>query len=90
MELSKKFKDNLGAIIAICTILGVGIGVLNFFILTSVAPLETRVKAIEENSQKYMPLDLSMEKWKNNDASHIMIEKKLDIIDAKLSRLLER
>ena len=88
MEISKKFKDNLGAIIAICTILGVGIGVLNFFILTSVAPLEVRVKALEDNGQKFMPLDLAIEKWKNNDLQHTAIDNKLNLIDTKIDRLL--
>jgi len=88
MEISKKFKDNLGVIIAICTILGVGISVINFFILTSVAPLETRVKALENLNDKFMPLDLSLEKWKNNDLQHTVIDNKLNLIDTKIDRLL--
>ena len=90
MEISKKFKDNLGAIIAICTILGVAISVINFYILTSISPIENRVKALEENNEKFMPLDLSMEKWKNNDLQHTVIEKKLDLIDTKIDLMLQR
>ena len=88
MEVSKKFKDNLGVIIAICTLLGVVVSVVNFYILLNISPIETRVKALEENNTKFMPLDLSTEKWRNNDAQHISIEKKLDIIDTKIDRLL--
>ena len=90
MEISKKFKDNLGVIIAICTILGVGISVLNFYILTSISPIENRVRALEELSIKFMPLDLATEKWKNNDSQHISIEKKLDLIDTKVDLLLQK
>ena len=90
MDISKKFKDNLGAIIAICTILGVGIGILNFFILTSISPIEKRVVALEKEQTKFMPLDLSLEKWNNNEADHTSIEKKLDILDGKIDRLLNR
>ena len=88
MELSKKFKDNLGAIIAICTILGVGISVVNFYILTSISPIESRVKALENLNDKFMPLDLSLEKWKNNDLQHTVIDNKLNLIDTKIDRLL--
>ena len=90
MDITKKFKENLGAIIAICTILGVGIGILNFFILTSISPIEKRVVALENEQIKFMPLDLSLEKWKNNEADHTSIEKKLDILDGKIDRLLNR
>ena len=90
MDITKKFKENLGAIIAICTILGVGIGVLNFFILTSISPIEKRVVALENEQIKFMPLDLSLEKWNNNEADHTSIEKKLDILDGKIDRLLNR
>ena len=89
MELSKKFKENLGAIIAICTILGVGIGILNFFILTSIAPIEKRVEALENMDKEFMPLDLSTEKWKNNDKEHIEIMKKLDTMDVKLDIIVK-
>ena len=88
MEVSKKFKDNLGTIIAVCTILGVGISVLNFYILTSISPIENRVTALEDSNNKFMPLDLSTEKWRNNDLQHAIIEKKLDLIDVKIDRLL--
>ena len=88
MELSKKFKDNLGAIIAICTILGVGIGVVNFYILATISPIEGRVKALEELNKKFMPLDLSLEKWKNNDLQHTIIDNKLDLIDTKIDKIL--
>ena len=90
MELSKKFKDNLGTIIAICTIIGVGIGVLNFFILTSISPIEGRVKALENLSEKFMPLDLSIEKWKNNDSQHQLITNQLDLINIKIDKILLR
>ena len=90
MEISKKFKDNLGVIIAISTILGMGISVVNFYILASISPLATRVEALEENNARFMPLDLSMEKWKNNDLQHTVIEKKLDLIDTKIDLLLQK
>ena len=94
MEFKKKFKDNLGVIIAICTILGMVLGLLNAYILLNIAPLEREVKAngiaIEDFKKSYMPLDLSMEKWKNNDTMHIQIEKKLDMMDGKIDRLLTR
>ena len=90
MEIKKKILTNAQLIIAVGTIIGMVIGVLNFFLLQSVAPLEKRVVAVELNMQNYMPLELSLEKWKNNDASHALIEKKLDNIDGKVDRLLSR
>lgn len=90
MDITKKFKDNLGVIIAICTVIGVVIGVVNFFILTSVAPIEKRVEALEDIKLEFMPLDLSTEKWKNNDKEHKDLSAKLDKIDVKLDRLLEK
>jgi hypothetical protein len=47
-------------------------------------------KTVDENNDKFMPLDLSQEKWKNNEATHLTIEKKLDAIEAKVDRLLAR
>ena len=90
MEISKKFKDNLGTIIAICTLLGVGISVVNFYILASISPIAARVKALEELSNKFMPLDLATEKWRNNDLQHTIIEKKLDLIDTKIDIILQK
>lgn len=90
MDITKKFKDNLGVIIAICTVIGVVIGVVNFFILTSVAPIEKRVEALEDIKLEFMPLDLSTEKWKNNDREHTTLMTKLDKIDVKIDRLLEK
>lgn len=94
MDITKKFKDNLGVVIAICTVIGVGIGILNFFILVNVAPLQREViangESIKNIENTFMPLDLSMEKWKNNEANHLQIEKKLDTITIKIDRLLEK
>jgi hypothetical protein len=90
MEITKRFKDNLGIIIAIGTIVTMAFGILNFFLLNSISPIEKRVVALEISIKNYMPLELSLEKWKNNDASHALIEKKLDNIDAKVDRLLSR
>ena len=35
----------------------------------------------------FMPLDLAAEKWKNNDAQHAEIIKKLDIIQSEIRKL---
>lgn len=92
MDITKKLKDNISVIIALCTIVGVGISVINFFILVNVAPLQKEVIAngdeIEKVKTLYMPLDLSQEKWKNNDKEHTDMLSKLDNIDKKLDRLL--
>lgn len=48
MDIKKAITKNAQALIAIGTLIGMGIGVVNFFILASVAPLERRVEAIEE------------------------------------------
>ena len=50
-----------------------------------------RVSAVEEKiddmSVKFMPLDLSQEKWKNNDRQHEEIIRRLEIIQTTLGRL---
>lgn len=47
MDIKNVIKENAQALIAIGTIIGMGIGILNFFILTSIAPIEKRVEALE-------------------------------------------
>ena len=44
-------------------------------------------KDITEIKNNYMPVDLSMEKWKNNDRQHEEIIKRLDVIQTTLGRL---
>jgi hypothetical protein len=41
-------------------------------------------KQITEIEQKFMPMDLSLEKWNNNDKEHTMITNKLNTIEAKI------
>lgn len=48
MDIKKAITKNAQALIAIGTLIGMAIGVVNFFILASVAPLERRVEAIED------------------------------------------
>ena len=48
MDIKKAITKNAQSLIAIGTLIGMAIGVVNFFILASVAPLERRVEAIEE------------------------------------------
>lgn len=50
----------------------------------TVMALAKDVESIEKN---YMPLDLSQEKWKNNDYQHAEIIRRLDVIQTTLSRL---
>ena len=94
MEFKKKFKDNLGVIIALGTLITMVIAIFNFFTLIQISPVIKRLDAVElaiENEKSiYMPLGISLEKWKNNDTMHIQIEKKLDIMDGKIDRLLTR
>jgi hypothetical protein len=56
MDIKKTITKNAQALIAIGTIIGMGIGVINFFILTSIAPIERRVEAIEIRNAKTDPL----------------------------------
>jgi len=44
-------------------------------------------KQITEIQQNFMPSDLSLEKWKNNDAEHLVIIKKLDILEEKIDNI---
>jgi hypothetical protein len=44
-------------------------------------------KDIAEIKTNYMPVDLSMEKWKNNDSQHSEIIRRLDVIQTTLGRL---
>jgi len=44
-------------------------------------------KDIEQIKENYMPVDLSLEKWKNNDLQHAEIIKKLDIIQQEIKKL---
>ncbi len=55
MDIKKVITKNAQALIAIGTLIGMGIGVINFFILTSIAPIERRVEAIETLHDKTEP-----------------------------------
>ena len=44
-------------------------------------------KSIEEMKTNFMPIDLSTEKWKNNDKQHEEIIRRLDVIQTTLGRL---
>jgi hypothetical protein len=44
-------------------------------------------KQITEIEQNFMPMDLSLEKWGNNDEEHTMIVNKLNIIEAKIDNI---
>jgi hypothetical protein len=50
----------------------------------AVVALVEDVKGIKEN---YMPLNVSNEKWKNNDYQHGEIIRRLDVIQTTLGRL---
>ena len=45
------------------------------------------IKDIAEMKVNFMPLDLSTEKWKNNDYQHSEIIRRLDVIQTTLGRL---
>jgi len=45
--IKEKFKGNLQIIIAFGTVVGLAVGLGNFFILTALSPIESRVKALE-------------------------------------------
>jgi hypothetical protein len=47
MDIKKKLTANLQLVITFATVIGLGIGIINFFILTTVTPLEKRVVALE-------------------------------------------
>ena len=89
-----KVGKNMQLFIVFATVIGILVNMLNFYILSKVSPLIKRLDAVElaiENEKSiYMPLGISLEKWKNNDTMHIQIEKKLDIMDGKIDRLLTR
>ena len=44
-------------------------------------------KDLEQIKENYMPINLSLEKWKNNDLQHAEIIKKLDIIQQEIEKL---
>ena len=50
-----------------------------------------RVAALEEEMVvvkiTFMPLDLSLEKWKNNDLQHAELMRKLDVLQASINAL---
>lgn len=50
-KIKDKFKGNLQIFIAFGTVIGLVVGVINFFILTAITPLEKRVGAIEERNE---------------------------------------
>jgi len=56
-----------------------------------VEAIETEIDSIkqtmENDSAKFMPLDLSQEKWKNNDYQHGEIIRRLDVIQTTLGRM---
>jgi flagellar basal body-associated protein FliL len=55
-QIKEKFKGNLQLLIAFGTVVGLAVGVGNFFILTQLAPIERRVAAIEDRNEKTDPL----------------------------------
>jgi len=89
MQIRKTIKENAQTLIALGTVVGMAIGILNFFILTSITPIEKRVEALETSIKGYMPLELSIEKWKNNDENHKTIEKKLDYLIMRVDQLIK-
>lgn len=68
-----------------------GMGGSTYIKFNTALSLPGRVAAIEKElmttQTKYMPLDLSLEKWKQNDDSHNSLIKKLDQIDAKMDSI---
>jgi hypothetical protein len=46
-------------------------------------------RVVDDNNVKFMPLDLSTEKWKNNDKEHNNIMDKLEVIDRKVDQILK-
>lgn len=44
-------------------------------------------KVVDDLPTKYMPLDLSLEKWKNNDEYHKIVIQKLDSLDTKIDSI---
>lgn len=84
-------------IVATAVLTSLGAGIWTAFNFVNSAPfrisaMEDKIEEIkivvDDNNQKFMPLDLSTEKWKNNDKEHADMIKKLDAIDSKLDRLL--
>lgn len=48
-------KQPIQAILAGITIIGVGISLLNFYLLTTISPIERRVMALEKLSEDNLP-----------------------------------
>ena len=82
------------AIIIVATSILVSAGGAIWGTLAIANTIPFRVNAMEqqigEMRQNFMPLDLSTEKWKNNDIQHSSIERKLDAIESKVDKLLIR
>lgn len=55
MNIKNAIKKNGQLLITIGTLIGMGIGVINFFILTSLAPIEKRVVALEDWKEEVKP-----------------------------------
>lgn len=98
-KIMDKVKNNMQFVLTVGAVGGLVVGIINFFTLTAVAPIEREVKAssdqskangleIEKVKENYMPLDLSKEKWATNDKEHTAMNEKLDKIDGKIDRLL--
>lgn len=49
-------RQPIQAILAGITLVGVGIGILNFFLLTAISPIEKRVEALEQTQVINAPL----------------------------------
>lgn len=47
MDIKKTIKENSQLLISVGTVIGMAIGIINFFILASIAPIERRVEALE-------------------------------------------
>lgn len=49
--------------------------------------IEKEVDEIKADHTKFMPLDLSMEKWKTNEDNFKKVEKRLDSIESKIDTI---
>lgn len=55
-NLKESLKENLQLILAFAAVGGVVVGLLNFYLLTTISPIEKRVAAIEVRNDKLEPL----------------------------------
>lgn len=55
-KFKESLKENLQLILAVAAVGGVAVGLLNFYLLTTISPIEKRVAAIEIRNDKLEPL----------------------------------